>query len=146
MESVWLTSKTHGGAPPLSPAAVMAWIYLVIEFNTICAWAVLAIMEVKVRIANQRGRKSAAIIFLMPEDGQFASHVNQHRLKHTSELSLGFVDPRIGMKECELCDSSEWRPGATCQATQSGEPTIGLDPEAEAAVKAITDQILAQMK
>ncbi len=29
---------------------------------------------------------------------------------------------------------------------QSGEPTVGLDPEAEAAVKAITDQILAQMK
>ena len=25
--------------------------------------------------------------------------------------SLGFVDPRYGMKECELCDSGEWRPG-----------------------------------
>ena len=50
------------------------------------------------------------------------------------------------MKECELCDSGEWRPGATCSAPQGGEPTIGLDPEAEAAVKAITDQILAQMK
>ncbi len=60
--------------------------------------------------------------------------------------SLGFVDPRIGLKECELCDSGDWRPGATCQAPQGGEPTIGLDPEAEAAVKAITDQILAQMK
>jgi len=60
--------------------------------------------------------------------------------------SLGFVDPRIGMKECELCDSSEWRPGATCQTNTSSEPTIGLDPEAEAAVKAITDQILSQMK
>ena len=50
------------------------------------------------------------------------------------------------MKECELCDSSDWRPGTTSQATTSQEPTIGLDPEAEAAVKAITDQILAQMK
>ena len=50
------------------------------------------------------------------------------------------------MKECELCDSGDWRPGATCQAPQSGELAIGLDPEAEAAVKAITDQILAQMK
>ena len=37
-------------------------------------------------------------------------------------------------------------PGATGQAPQSGDPTIGLDPEAEAAVKAITDQILAQTK
>ncbi len=61
--------------------------------------------------------------------------------------SLGFVDPRYGMKECELCDSGDWRPGATaCQTSPQGEPTIGLDPEAEAAVKAITDQILAQMK
>lgn len=59
--------------------------------------------------------------------------------------SLGFVDPRHGMKECELCDSGEWRPGATCAAPQ-GEPTVGLDPDAEAAVKAITDQILSQMK
>jgi L-fuculose-phosphate aldolase len=60
--------------------------------------------------------------------------------------SLGYVDPRFGMKECELCDSGDWRPGATCTAPQSGEPTIGLDPDAEAAVKAITDQILSQMK
>ena len=50
------------------------------------------------------------------------------------------------MKECELCDSGEWRPGATSPMPESGSPSIGLDPEAEAAVKAITDQILAQMK
>jgi hypothetical protein len=56
------------------------------------------------------------------------------------------VDPRIGMKECELCDSGEWRPGATSQTNTSSELTVGLDPEAEAAVKAITDQILSQMK
>jgi hypothetical protein len=50
------------------------------------------------------------------------------------------------MKECELCDSGEWRPGTSCQTNTSSEPTIGLDPEAEAAVKAITEQILAQLK
>jgi L-fuculose-phosphate aldolase len=60
--------------------------------------------------------------------------------------SLGFVDPRFTMKECELCDSGDWRPGATGQAPQSAEPTVGLDPDAEAAVKAITDEILARMK
>ena len=64
----------------------------------------------------------------------------------TIKKSLGFVDPRHGMKECELCDSGDWRPGATCQTNTSSEPTVGLDAEAEAAVKAITDQILAQMK
>jgi L-fuculose-phosphate aldolase len=60
--------------------------------------------------------------------------------------SLGFVDPRYGMKEAELCDCNEWRPGATCALPSKETPTIGLDPQAEEMVKAITDQILAQMK
>ena len=50
------------------------------------------------------------------------------------------------MKECELCDSGDWRPGATCGVPSREENTVGYDAEAEAAVKAITDQILAQMK
>jgi hypothetical protein len=37
-------------------------------------------------------------------------------------------------------------PVAAGQAPKSSEPTVGLAPEAEAAVKAITDQILAQIK
>ena len=52
--------------------------------------------------------------------------------------SLGFVDPRYGLKECELCDA--------CQAPPPAEPAVGLDAEAEAVVKAITEQILAQLK
>jgi L-fuculose-phosphate aldolase len=60
--------------------------------------------------------------------------------------SLGFVDPRYGLKECELCDNDEWRPGVTCQVPSQAEAVTGLDPEAEAAVQAITDQILARMK
>ena len=83
--------------------------------------------------------------------GQLGKPINTFTGPQMKELlnikqSLGFVDPRIGMKECELCDSGEWRPGATSPTTESGAPSIGLDPEAEAAVKAITDQILAQMK
>ncbi len=60
--------------------------------------------------------------------------------------SLGYVDPRYGLKECELCDNDEWRPGATCQVPPREGSAAGFDPEAEAAVKAITDQILAQIK
>ena len=61
--------------------------------------------------------------------------------------SLGYVDPRYGMKECELCDNAEWRPGVACAIPPKPESAgAGLDPDAEAAVKAITDQILAQMK
>lgn len=59
--------------------------------------------------------------------------------------SLGFVDPRYGMKECELCDTGDWRPGVSC-AVPPKEESVGLDAEAERTVQAITDQILAQMK
>ena len=60
--------------------------------------------------------------------------------------SLGFVDPRHGMKECELCDSGEWRPGASCAVPANESQPTGLDAEAEKAVQAITEQILKQMK
>jgi L-fuculose-phosphate aldolase len=60
--------------------------------------------------------------------------------------SLGIPDPRHGLKECELCDNSEWRPGVSCAVTPKQQTEAGLDSEAEAAVQAITDQILAQLK
>jgi L-fuculose-phosphate aldolase len=60
--------------------------------------------------------------------------------------SLGIPDPRHGLKECELCDNDEWRPGVTCAVPAKQEVTAGLDADAEKAVQAITDQILAQMK
>ena len=60
--------------------------------------------------------------------------------------SLGIPDPRYGLKECELCDNAEWRPGVTCQVPAGEAPTIGFDPEAEAAVQAITDQIMGRLK
>jgi len=83
--------------------------------------------------------------------GQLGKPINTFTGPQMKELlnikqSLGFVDPRFTMKECELCDSGEWRPGASCQTPANGEPTLGLDADAEAAVKAITDQILAQLK
>ena len=60
--------------------------------------------------------------------------------------SLGIPDPRHGLKECELCDNDEWRPGVACAVPAKPEASAGYDSEAEAAVQAITDQILAQLK
>jgi L-fuculose-phosphate aldolase len=83
--------------------------------------------------------------------GQLGRPVNTFTPPQMQELlkikqSLGFVDPRYGMKECELCDNDGWRPGANCQVPAQAEPTTGFDPDAEALVKVITDQILSQMK
>lgn len=60
--------------------------------------------------------------------------------------SLGIPDPRHGLKECELCDNNEWRPGVSCAVPSKPQSVVGHDPEAEAAVQAITDQIIAQIK
>lgn len=60
--------------------------------------------------------------------------------------SLGIPDPRHGLKECELCDNAEWRPGVSCAVPEKPAANAVLDPNAEAMVKAITDQLMAQMK
>ncbi len=60
--------------------------------------------------------------------------------------SLGIPDPRHGLKECELCDNDEWRPGVACQVPTKAEAGPSFDAEAEAAVQTITDQIMAQLK
>jgi len=59
--------------------------------------------------------------------------------------NLGIPDPRFGLKECELCDNAEWRPGVTCAVPDSSAPqgsAAAPDAEAEALVQTITDQIM----
>ena len=63
------------------------------------------------------------------------------KIKH----SLGIPDPRHGLKEAELCDNCDWRPGVQCAVPPKAELAVGHDLEAEAAVQAITDQIMAQL-
>jgi L-fuculose-phosphate aldolase len=64
--------------------------------------------------------------------------------------SLGIPDPRHGLKECELCDNNEWRPGVTCGIAANnagnGHASAAPDAEAEALVQAISEQILARDK
>ena len=60
--------------------------------------------------------------------------------------TLGIPDPRIGLKECELCNNDEWRPGVTCALTPKPMEEGGLDAQAEALVQAITDQIMSKLQ
>jgi L-fuculose-phosphate aldolase len=54
---------------------------------------------------------------------------------------MGIPDPRHGMKECELRDVPDWRPGVTCVATRPPDG-VAPDAEAEALVQQVTDEIL----
>jgi len=63
--------------------------------------------------------------------------------------SLGMPDHRADLKECELCDNSEFRPGVVCSVPPAdggggaaGEPS---DPQVEALVQQLTEQILKQL-
>lgn len=59
---------------------------------------------------------------------------------------LGMPDPRANLKEAELCDSSDFRPGAICAASAApaaNEPAP--NPEIEALVAKVTEEILKQL-
>ena len=60
---------------------------------------------------------------------------------------LGMPDPRAGLKECELCDSADFRPGAVNQSPsrEGGPAAEPADPAIEGAVRQITDQIVKQL-
>jgi L-fuculose-phosphate aldolase len=53
---------------------------------------------------------------------------------------LGMPDPRAGLKECELCDSAEFRPGTAAPA--QAKDSAPADPQIEAVVQQITEQIM----
>ena len=64
--------------------------------------------------------------------------------------TLGMKDPREGLKECELCDNSDFRPGVVCAvpARDEAEGKAGgekPDPQVEALVQQLTDQIVKRL-
>jgi L-fuculose-phosphate aldolase len=112
---------------------VVAWSHLGVED----AYFKMEILEAYCRtilVASQLGRSPQT---MTPGQLQDLLKIKQ---------SLGIPDPRHGLKECELCDNDQWRPGVTCALTPDEAPAAAYDPEAEAVVQTITDQILAGMK
>ena len=61
---------------------------------------------------------------------------------------LGMPDNRDGLKECELCDNSDFRPGVACSATASESAALApaADPAIEAVVAQLTEQLMKQIK
>ncbi|MDE2642160.1 MAG: class II aldolase/adducin family protein [Verrucomicrobiota bacterium] len=84
---------------------------------------------------------------------QLGVQPKQFSPKHLQDLlnikkTLGIPDPRFGLKECELCDNDEWRPGVSCAvpASGGGNDAPAGDPEAETVVQAVTAEIMNRLK
>ena len=84
---------------------------------------------------------------------QLGVQPKQFSPKHLKDLldikqTLGVPDPRFGLKECELCDNDEWRPGVSCAVPESGggDNVAAVDPEAETVVQAVTAEIMNRLK
>ncbi|MDG1892164.1 MAG: class II aldolase/adducin family protein [Verrucomicrobiota bacterium] len=74
--------------------------------------------------------------------------MNPEQLKDLLNIkqTLGIPDPRFGLKECELCDNEEWRPGVMCAVpSKEEEASAPRDEHVESTVRAITDQVMAQL-
>ncbi len=63
-------------------------------------------------------------------------------------VKLGMPDPRAGMKECELCDNSDFRSPVVSQTSSAPDAAPvepALDANIEALTQRITDEILRQL-
>jgi L-fuculose-phosphate aldolase len=83
--------------------------------------------------------------------GQLGAPLKTFSTTHLQDLlkikqTLGIPDPRIGLKECELCNNDEWRPGVTCAIPPKDASEPEADPEAEALIQAITNQVMSRIK
>ena len=59
---------------------------------------------------------------------------------------LGIPDPRIGLRECELCDNDQWQPGAACGEQEAGKPPAEKrNGEIEALIQTVTDRIMERL-
>lgn len=93
-------------------------------------------------------------IFVASQLGHGLNTYGGNKLKELISIrrSLGMPDQREGMKECELCDNSEFRPGVVCVAPgaacecESGKSESGISTTAaEDAVQKITDLLMRQL-
>jgi len=112
---------------------VVAWSHVSIED----AYFKMEIVEAYARTVVVASQLGAELKTFSPAQLQDLLKIKQ---------TLGIPDRRIGLKECELCDNSDWRPGISCVVPDRAEKPVAPDGEAEAIVKAVTDQILSRMK
>ncbi len=58
---------------------------------------------------------------------------------------LGMPDTRDQLKECELCDNSEFRPGVVCQAPSRNGDSASSSPPADPALESLVTKIAEEI-
>ena len=93
-------------------------------------------------------------IWIASQQGNGLHTFGTDKLKDLMDIrqKLGMDDNRADLKECELCDNSEFRPGVVCNlpGTPPGkkgaaDPGRESDPELEALIGKITGQIMEKL-
>jgi L-fuculose-phosphate aldolase len=110
---------------------VVAWSHLGVED----AYFKMEILEAYCRTVVVAAQLGAELKTFSPEQLRDLLRIKQN---------LGIPDRRIGLKECELCDNSEWRPGVTCKV-QVPETGAAADPAAEKIVQAVTELLMEKL-
>jgi len=88
-------------------------------------------------------------VFIASQLGHGLNTYGGDKLKDLIKIrrSLGMPDRRENLKECELCDNSEFRPGVVCTTgIPAAAPAKTSTRDAEALVQQVTDIILQQLK
>lgn len=95
-------------------------------------------------------------IWIASQLGNGLKTITPGQAKELIELrkKLGMFDKREGLKECELCDNSEFRPGVVCTnlppaggaGTDCGCDAAATQGEAEKLVQQVTDMILEELR
>ncbi|MCS1409462.1 MAG: Methylthioribulose-1-phosphate dehydratase [Verrucomicrobia subdivision 3 bacterium] len=111
----------------------VSWSHLTVED----AYFKMEILEAYCRTVWVASQLGAPLKTMSPDQLQDLLKIKQN---------LGIPDPRIGLKECELCHNDEWRPGVSCAAPLKATSTATKpNADAESIVKAVTDQIMAKL-
>ena len=86
-------------------------------------------------------------IWVASQLGEPLKTMNPEQLQDLLKIkqTLGIPDPRFGLKECELCDNNEFRAGVSCDVPPKTTPAAASDSNVESIVKAVTDQIMANI-
>lgn len=111
---------------------VVSWSHLNVED----AYFKMEIVEAYCRTVWVASQLGAPLQTFSPQHLQDLLRIKQN---------LGIPDSRIGLKECELCDNSEWRPGTMCRNEAAEPAPANLDPEAEAVVRSVTDLLMERL-